>query len=446
MTMLQTNQRVGTPRPFWEFEMSHSVHWRGFAILCLAFCCRLSVRADAPSAVNAYDFIERSCFESAANEQDRDPIRCSSNSHCDAIGSGRGSFFEDWGVDFGGWMSGGLTLNGDGNRSGNGNAPYGYNNVSDGAVLNQLWLFGEKPIDEDAGFDWGFRIDYLFGTDGPDNQAFADQSWDFGWDSSRDYGSAIPQCYGDLKINDLTVRVGYFLTPIGWENVPTTQNFFYSHSYTFYYSEPNTHSGVLATYDLNDRISIQGGWTLGIDSSFANYLQASTFLGGISLTLSESTSVNWALVAGDWGDGTARRGAPSNEGDVYIHSLILEHSFSDRCDYVLHHDYGVNSGLSTASTRWYAIVQYLTYRVTDDWHVGARVEWFRDGSGVRLGSGLDDVGDFYEATVGVNWFRGDHLVVRPEVRWDWSGGAGLPYDDGTEDEFFTYAINAVLTF
>ncbi|QDV56212.1 outer membrane beta-barrel protein [Rosistilla oblonga] len=353
---------------------------------------------------------------------------------------------ETSGVAMGGWISAGLTLNGDGNRSGTGNAPYGYNNVSDGVVVNQIWMFAERQIAED-GLDWGFRIDALFGTDGPDNQAFADQTWDFGWDSGRDYGAAIPQLYADVRIDDLAIRAGYFLTPIGWESVRAPLNFFYSHSYTFYYSEPNTHSGFLATYDVNDRLTLSGGWTMGMDSSFANDLHASTFLGGATLAISEQTTLTWSLLAGDWGDGTGRDGVPSDEGDIYIHSLILEHQVSDRCSYVLHNDLGANTNQATApDAHWYAIVQYLMVEINDAWQAGTRVEWFRDDGGVRVGDSAADAGDYFEVTLGLNWHHESQWIVRPEVRWDAAGGGLQPFDDGSEDDFFTYAVNAVRTF
>lgn len=350
-------------------------------------------------------------------------------------------------VALGGWISAGLTQNGDGNRSGNGNSPYGYNNVSDGVALNQLWCFAEREAAAD-GLDWGFRIDALFGTDGPDNQAFADQTWDFGWDSGRDYGAAIPQLYADLRYNDLLLRVGYFLTPIGWESVPAPLNFFYSHSFTFYYSEPNTHSGFLATYQVSDTLTLQGGWTMGMDSSFANELHASTFLGGATLVLTPQTTITWSLLAGDWGDGSGRDNVPSNEGNIYLHSLILEHQISDRCSYVLHNDLGINTNqVAAGDAHWYAIVQYLTYEINDQFQMGMRGEWFRDEEGVRLESDAGNTSNnFYDLTLGLNWKPGERWILRPEVRWDAAGGGNRVFDNGTEDDFFTYAIDAVATF
>jgi hypothetical protein len=350
-------------------------------------------------------------------------------------------------IEIGGWATGGLTINADGNTSGTGNAPYGYNNVSDGAVLNQLWVYAEKAVDTGGcGVDWGFRADYLFGVDGPDNQAFGDRSWDFGWNSARDYGSAIPQLYGEMGIDDLTVKMGYFFTIVGWEYSQSPRNFFYSRSYAFYYGEPNTHSGMLASYALNEDVTVHGGWTLGMDGTLANYLHASTFLGGVDLSIGEDTALYWAVLAGDWGDGTARGGVAGNDGNIYLNSIVLEHSLSDRWTYVLQHDLGVNWGLGADDSQWYAVVQYLTCRISTCWRVGGRLEWFRDEDGARVGGGPSDAGDYYEATLGLHFRPNPNLTFRPELRWDWFDGERLPYDDGTADDFFTFGMDAVFAY
>ncbi len=97
-----------------------------------------------------------------------------------------------------------------------------------------------------CGFDIGGRIDYIYGTDGPDTQAFGidNDHWDNGWDNGNDYGSAIPQLYMEAGYGDLSVKVGHFYTIIGYEVVQAPDNFFYSHAYTMYNSEPFTHTGV----------------------------------------------------------------------------------------------------------------------------------------------------------------------------------------------------------
>ena len=45
------------------------------------------------------------------------------------------------------------------------------------------------------------------------------------------YGLILPQFYGELAINDLTVKAGHYATFTSYEIVPAPANFFYSHSY-----------------------------------------------------------------------------------------------------------------------------------------------------------------------------------------------------------------------
>ena len=227
---------------------------------------------------------------------------------------------QDQPLVIGGWLSGGFTANASGNRSGSGNAPLPINNVSDTPVLNQLWLYAAKPLNmQKNSCDWGFRIDYLFGADAPDTQAAGDQGWDFGWDSSRDYGSALPQLYVELSWHEAIVRVGYKFGLQGYEASQAVDNFFYSHNYAFGYGVPGTFAGAAVTYPVTERLNVVGGWTTGWDSWWSNYLGASTFMGGFTWNASDATSLTYHVTAGDFGDGTARNGAMSNDVRVVEH-------------------------------------------------------------------------------------------------------------------------------
>lgn len=104
-------------------------------------------------------------------------------------------------------------------------------------------LYTEKPLDTESKYcDLGFRIDYLFGADGPDTQASGDQGWDFGWNTSRDYGSAIPQLYVEVGTENFAMLTGYFIGLQGFEAAQSIENFFYSHNYAFGYGVPGTHA------------------------------------------------------------------------------------------------------------------------------------------------------------------------------------------------------------
>ena len=260
-------------------------------------------------------------------------------------------------------------------------------------------------------------MDFLFGADGPDTQAFGDGGWDFGWNSSRDYGSAIPQLYLEFAVDDLTIKFGHFYTLIGWEVVPAPDNFFYSHSYTMYYAEPFTHTGFLASYAVNDDVTAYGGWTTGWDTGFEDLNEASTFLGGLSFVLSDDMSLTWALTAGDFGAGIS---GLADTGDIYMNSLVLEYQVTDNLTYILQHDFGQNSDIPGGATNWYGINQYLQYAFNDCLAGGLRFEWFRDDNGVRVPG--NDRGDFYEITAGINYRPHANVIFRPEIRFDWFEG------------------------
>jgi hypothetical protein len=65
------------------------------------------------------------------------------------------------------------------------------------------------------------------------------------WDNGK-YGWAAPQSYIQLNKGDWDIKIGHFFTLVGYEVIPKTGNFFYSHSYTMFNSEPFTHTGALA--------------------------------------------------------------------------------------------------------------------------------------------------------------------------------------------------------
>ncbi|MCE9544374.1 MAG: porin, partial [Planctomycetia bacterium] len=92
---------------------------------------------------------------------------------------------------YGGWIEAGVTGNDHGVVSLTGNLPVAFNYASDGVMLNQAWAFAERTAKTDGcGMDWGFRADYIFGTDAFFTQAFGDIGYDNNWDASLQYGSA----------------------------------------------------------------------------------------------------------------------------------------------------------------------------------------------------------------------------------------------------------------
>jgi len=347
---------------------------------------------------------------------------------------GRPSIFGDFEV--GGWVQMGIYGNGWGADD---NGPLGMNDRS-GAALHQAWGYIAKEVDTSCKrIDWGGRIDFVWGADGPDTQCFGDGSWDSGWNSAggdQPYGSSIPQIYGEIGVGDLTVKAGHFYTIIGYEVVQAPDNFFFSHAYTMYYGEPFTHTGMLASYSIaGGDLTLMGGWVNGWDNGFGNNTGGSMMLGGISAQLTDAVALTWAFTTGD--QGTA--GSNLTVNDIFMQSIVLSVDLSDNLQYVFQSDIGQQVQRTVGSrdkSEWYGINQYLLYTINDMYSVGARLEWFHDDDAAR---GLAaTAGNYYGMTFGVNIRPccDDTIIIRPEVRYDTfdplaGDNNARPFDNGT---------------
>ncbi len=339
-------------------------------------------------------------------------MSCSSNS-CGGLGMGGildnldcGEMEDPW-VLFGeacGWSAGGWLQMGAHSKA----LPL-FNSRPDEFQLHQAWLYAEKAIDTSNGFSVGGRIDYLYGTDSQDTQAFGigNDHWDNGWDNGTDYGQAIPQLYLEAGYGDLSVKVGHFYTIIGWEVVQATGNFFYSHAYTMYNSEPFTHTGALATYNASEDVTIWGGYTLGWDSGFED--NGDAFLGGFSASVTDDVTLIYATTFGRFDDGDA------GIENGYMHSIVADIAVTDSLQYIFQTDLLDTEDETGADVRrTFDINQYLIYSLSDCLAVGTRFEWYDAKTGVLNGNGSD----VYAVTTGLNFKPTANLMVRPEIRHD----------------------------
>eukprot|EP00913_Durusdinium_trenchii_P028293 g26521.t1 len=314
---------------------------------------------------------------------------------------------EDSPIKVGGWMQWGYHSKNNGL----------FNNHKDNVNLHQLWFYTEKVADGSKGLDFGFRFDAMYGVDAADTQAFGNRpgSWDFmnNFDHGI-YGFALPQLYGEVACGDLSVKIGHFFTIVGYEVVTAPDNFFYSHAYTMYNSEPFTHTGALATYKASDDVTLYGGWTAGWDTGFDRVDDGSNFLGGASLALTDDITFTYVTTIGDFG---AR-------GEGYSHSAVADFKLDENWNYVLQSDL-VNT--NNGADHQYGVNQYLFYTYNEKIRFGSRFEWWKNAGNSQFAS-----------TSGVNIKPWNNFILRPEVRYDWNPGTGV--------DFTTFGIDAILTY
>jgi hypothetical protein len=319
----------------------------------------------------------------------------------------------------------------------------GFNQYQDHLALHQQWFYIEKEADGSCGLDWGFRFDAMYGIDANNTQAFGNNPgrWDIA-DSFQhgEYGWALPQLYLEVAYYDLSVKAGHFYTTIGYEVVPAPDNFFYSHAFTMNNSEPFTHTGVLATYDWTDRLTIFAGWTLGWDTGFDQFGGGSNWLGGFSYALTDSVDFIYMSTYGDFGKyANARTG-----NNCYSHSVVLDIDITDRLKYVFQSDL-LNvrdwDGAAGQNLQTIGVNQYLIYQLNDCWGFGARVEWWHNDLTSAIGTFDPENGQavsYNAATFGLNYRPHTNLVFRPEIKHEWVPAFNF--------EQTIFGIDAILTY
>jgi len=349
------------------------------------------------------------------------------------------------GVRFEGWLDQGATLNAwsPRNRS---NGPVGFNNRSNDFELNQAYFRMARDVDMESDcWDLGGRVDFLYGTDANYVSARGLEAYDDGtskWNAQQ-YGLAMPQAYAEIYtpwFSGMSMKFGHFYSPFGYETATAPDNFFYSHSYSFLYAEPFTYTGFIGSKKFGD-FTLQAGMTRGWDSWDDNGNDVMFLCGFMWENSDKTTSVSFGFTNGreTLDDGMTPRTS---------YSLVVQQKIGESWQYVFQQDYGcqADAAIGGGEANWYGINQYLFYTINDAWKAGTRFEWFHDGGGFRIPN-AGRTADYYTLSTGLNWTPYERVLVRPELRWDFTGTEGVhPFADGTQSSQILLDCDVVVKF
>lgn len=364
------------------------------------------------------------------------------------------------GIDMGGWVEQGITYNAL-NPSDRYNGPNGCNDRAGEYQLNQAWLYFVKPTKTDGcGWDWGGRVDVAYGTDWRFGQAYGlENRFD---DPNSFYGLILPQFYGEIAYNDLTIKGGHFATFTSLELVPAPLNFFYSHALLACpYFDPVLVTGLQADYKLNEKWTAVGGFNNG-SMMFEDPENTYNFLGGLKRASEDKRSNLSAMVD------TGRQVGFTGEHDRTSVITVYTYQLTERFMYGSQYTAGIENQGSVvhpgSDASWYGTEQMFTYKLNDKWAAGVRYEWVRDNDGSRVAGignalltdrGWDGLpgcaGAYNDLSLGLNWRPNANCVFRPEARWDWYDGLAnadgqLPYGNHMKREQFTLGMDCIVTF
>lgn len=320
-------------------------------------------------------------------------------------------------------------------------------------ILNAVDLTIERPIDYTSGkFDIGGRVEWQWGSDArfQHSTGLLDNE-----NPDRRQEFDLTAAYLDFGIpvgTGLQIRVGKFVTLPGYEVVDPTGNALYSHGFLFNYAVPYAHTGVLATYDLNDKNVLDFGVTRGWDDALRDKNDKESFIGRVTTTYTEELTSYVSLLVGP--EQTANPGSAAETTDPngnyrYLLDVVVTYAATDKLNLALNADLGFEEDVvADGSNAWfYGVAGYATYQLNDVFTLAGRAEWFRDEEGSRVGFGQ---ANYYSATAGVNikpFYAdeiGSHLVFRPEIRLD-AADTGV-FDGGTDRYQVTIAMDVVFSF
>jgi hypothetical protein len=317
----------------------------------------------------------------------------------------------------------------------------------DGFNVNTIKLQLEKPIDEGT-WSAGYKFETMFG---PDANVMP---------GALTSGVAIKQAYAALRApigNGIDFKIGQFDPIVGYEVTDSYANPNFSRSLGFNNLEPFGHTGILASYQVNDIIGVTGGVANG-DSGFGlngGSLTAAGFASGqvggsMRGMLAESARVYMGSVvvkapeSTGWLSGSSlyvgavngdANGAKNDPTLLYVGvslaTPIKELTLGASADLLF------NGGMGNSYANAYAF--YTGYQITEKLKANNRFEYATSGYGAFLPGRTEDkiIGE----TFTLDYALWANVLTRGEFRWDRAvdGGTG-PFNGQKNDLSITASV------
>ena len=331
---------------------------------------------------------------------------------------------------------------------------------ANGFNLDVVNLTIEKPLDES---EWaaGYKAELLFGPDavGYNNSYFAEDS-----------DLAIKQAYVNVRTpvgNGLEFKMGVFDTIVGYESFNYNANPNYTRSLAWQI-EPTQHTGLLASYQINDIVSVMGGVANTMDPVInqrptdldlnttkdqwnVTYMGAvavtapedmgafagSTLYGGVLYGRSDASSLFPAVDEGNRTQWYA--GATLATG---VDGLSVGAAF----DYV---DFQETSDPTPDGGSLWVAGLYASFQATEKLSLHARGEYARANSGFDPDPDDDANANAWEGTLTAQYDLWQNVITRLEYRWD-NRNYGPNFGDAQQGETLNnahmVALNVIYSF
>ena len=280
--------------------------------------------------------------------------------------------------------------------------------------LNAAEVVFQKSVSADSRA--GFRTDLYFGND-------SEVIGSAGLGSTADEFD-LEQAYVELLIptstvfsgmNDVDLKLGKFVTPLGAEVIESKDNWNATRGLLFGYAIPFTHTGAYASYTFNNGWDMAGGVVNGWDIVDDNNT-GKTFLGhfgfnNIELPNEQSLTISLNGVAGP-------EVAADDNSYRYVGDVVVIYKTPWGWTFMYNFDYGYEEDLVAAddAATWDGHAGYARYDFNDKWSISVRGEIFDDEDGVRVVAGTP--AEYFEVTGTLEYRPWKNTITRLELRHD----------------------------
>ena len=243
----------------------------------------------------------------------------------------------------------------------------------------------------------------------------------------------------DLRVpvgNGIDLKVGIFDSIIGYEASDYNANPNYTRNYGWGI-EPTTHEGVLASYAVNDLLSVSAGVansygvTAGGNANVRNE-SIKSYMASVAITAPDSAGflAGGSLYGGVVNGRAAATTAAGNGADttsLYVGATIPTPveglAAGIGWDYRLNNGANAFSATGTTGAGWAsALAGYLSYDVTEKVAVHYRVDWAQGSNGsfgyTRAAGDDEHQNKLLANTITVDYKAWENVISRLEVRWD----------------------------
>lgn len=231
----------------------------------------------------------------------------------------------------------------------------------------------------------------------------------------------IQAAYLHYASGPLMVIAGKYVTLSGAEVIKSTGNANFSRSILFGYAIPFTHTGMRATYAVNDHVAliagVNNGWDVLKESDPLNQgadgktADGKTVELGLSAMPLDALSLAVSVYSGDEGGGAV-------VGRRTLYDVVATYNATDALSFTVNYDYATQKDAMAVGddAKWSGVAGYVNYKFNDQWRTSLRAETFDDTDGFRTGTPTAQT--WKEVTATLAYMPYEHVELRAELRGD----------------------------